>query len=161
MNQLSKFASFRSLVQGAGAVCTVFQVGRKWKAQALLAAIVVLNLAAVYMLVLINGWNRLFYLMPCRTRTSPCSGSSSWGDSPTLAFAYTSSSRSTEFYLTQLLEGALARLDDENTTCSAGWRVTRSIRWAGALFRQPRQHPTTRPAHPGRPEPLHPATPSA
>ena len=38
-----------------------FSSEEKWKARALLAAIVVLNLAAVYMLVLINDWNRLFY----------------------------------------------------------------------------------------------------
>lgn len=38
-----------------------FQSEDKWKARGLLAAIVVLNLAAVYMLVLINDWNRLFY----------------------------------------------------------------------------------------------------
>lgn len=33
----------------------------KWKARGLLAAIVALNLAAVYMLVLLNEWNRVFY----------------------------------------------------------------------------------------------------
>ncbi len=33
----------------------------KWKARGLLAAIVALNLAAVYMLVLLNDWNRVFY----------------------------------------------------------------------------------------------------
>jgi putative ATP-binding cassette transporter len=38
-----------------------FQSDEKWKARALLAAIVVLNLAAVYMLVLLNEWNRVFY----------------------------------------------------------------------------------------------------
>ena len=38
-----------------------FQSDEKWKARALLAAIVVLNLAAVYMLVLLIEWNRVFY----------------------------------------------------------------------------------------------------
>jgi putative ATP-binding cassette transporter len=38
-----------------------FSSEEKWKARALLAAIVLLNLGAVYMLVLINDWNRLFY----------------------------------------------------------------------------------------------------
>ena len=33
----------------------------KWKARALLAAIIALNLAAVYLLVLLNTWNRAFY----------------------------------------------------------------------------------------------------
>ena len=34
---------------------------QKWQARGLLAAIVALNLGSVYMLVLINDWNRLFY----------------------------------------------------------------------------------------------------
>jgi vitamin B12/bleomycin/antimicrobial peptide transport system ATP-binding/permease protein len=38
-----------------------FSSEEKWRARAMLAAIVVLNLAAVYMLVQINEWNRLFY----------------------------------------------------------------------------------------------------
>jgi vitamin B12/bleomycin/antimicrobial peptide transport system ATP-binding/permease protein len=38
-----------------------FSSEEKWKARALLAAIIVLNLGAVYMLVQINEWNRLFY----------------------------------------------------------------------------------------------------
>ena len=38
-----------------------FRSGRRWRARGLLFAIVALNLAAVYMLVQINAWNRLFY----------------------------------------------------------------------------------------------------
>ncbi|MGY8905095.1 MAG: ABC transporter ATP-binding protein/permease [Burkholderiales bacterium] len=38
-----------------------FRSEEKLKARGMLAAIIVLNLAAVYMLVLINDWNRLFY----------------------------------------------------------------------------------------------------
>jgi len=38
-----------------------FRSEDKWKARGLLAAIVALNLAAVYMLVLLNDWNRVFY----------------------------------------------------------------------------------------------------
>jgi vitamin B12/bleomycin/antimicrobial peptide transport system ATP-binding/permease protein len=38
-----------------------FSSEQKWKARALLAAIVLLNLGAVYMLVLMNEWNRTFY----------------------------------------------------------------------------------------------------
>ena len=38
-----------------------FRSEQRWQARGLLAAIVALNLAAVYMLVLINDWNRLFY----------------------------------------------------------------------------------------------------
>ncbi|MBC7602627.1 MAG: ABC transporter ATP-binding protein/permease, partial [Ramlibacter sp.] len=38
-----------------------FKSDQKWKARGLLLAIVLLNLGAVYMLVLLNDWNRLFY----------------------------------------------------------------------------------------------------
>jgi len=38
-----------------------FHSDEKWRARALLGAIVALNLAAVYMLVQINAWNRVFY----------------------------------------------------------------------------------------------------
>ncbi|MFD1709390.1 ABC transporter ATP-binding protein/permease [Ottowia sp. GY511] len=38
-----------------------FNSTEKWKARALLVAIIALNLAAVYMLVLLNEWNRVFY----------------------------------------------------------------------------------------------------
>ncbi|MDB5743376.1 MAG: transporter domain protein [Polaromonas sp.] len=38
-----------------------FRSEDKWKARGLLAAIVLLNLGAVYMLVLLNEWNRVFY----------------------------------------------------------------------------------------------------
>lgn len=38
-----------------------FNSEEKWKARGLLAAIIALNLAAVYMLVLLNDWNRAFY----------------------------------------------------------------------------------------------------
>ena len=38
-----------------------FVSDQKWRARAMLAGIVALNLGAVYMLVLINEWNRVFY----------------------------------------------------------------------------------------------------
>ena len=38
-----------------------FKSEEKWKARAMLAGIIVLNLLAVYVLVLINEWNRTFY----------------------------------------------------------------------------------------------------
>ena len=38
-----------------------FRSDERWRARAMLAAIVLLNLASVYMLVLINDWYRLFY----------------------------------------------------------------------------------------------------
>ena len=42
-------------------VVPYFRSDQKWRARGLLAAIVLLNLGAVYMLVLINEWNRVFY----------------------------------------------------------------------------------------------------
>ncbi|MCW5651951.1 MAG: ABC transporter ATP-binding protein/permease [Ramlibacter sp.] len=62
MNLLSKFVAFRTLARKVLALSTpYFRSEEKWRARALLTAIVALNLAAVYMLVLLNDWNRLFY----------------------------------------------------------------------------------------------------
>ena len=62
MSLLQKFQSFK---QFAGKVIRLtapyFNSEEKWKARLLLAAIIALNLAAVYMLVLLNEWNRGFY----------------------------------------------------------------------------------------------------
>jgi vitamin B12/bleomycin/antimicrobial peptide transport system ATP-binding/permease protein len=59
------FAKFSAFKQFAARVWALsepyFRSEEKWKARGLLLAIVLLNLAAVYMLVLINDWNRLFY----------------------------------------------------------------------------------------------------
>mgnify|MGYP000603731739 CR=1 FL=1 len=54
-----KFSAFLKRVWALSA--PYFKSDEKWKARALLAAIVVLNLASVYMLVLLNDWNRVFY----------------------------------------------------------------------------------------------------
>lgn len=59
MNKLRSFAAFVRKVTTLA--LPYFQSEEKWKARALLAAIVALNLAAVYMLVLLNEWNRVFY----------------------------------------------------------------------------------------------------
>jgi putative ATP-binding cassette transporter len=57
-----KFGSFKLFVRKVWALSLpYFQSEDKWKARGLLLAIVALNLAAVYMLVLLNDWNRLFY----------------------------------------------------------------------------------------------------
>lgn len=62
MKTQEKWAAIRGTVRKIWALTTpYFGSDEKWKARALLAAIVVLNLAAVYMLVLINDWNRTFY----------------------------------------------------------------------------------------------------
>ncbi len=57
-----KLRAFREFAGKAWRLSTpYFSSEEKWKARALLAAIVALNLGAVYMLVLINEWNRVFY----------------------------------------------------------------------------------------------------
>lgn len=59
---LSKFQSFRQFTAKVAALTLPYFLSEeKWKARALLVAIVALNLGAVYMLVLINEWNRVFY----------------------------------------------------------------------------------------------------
>jgi vitamin B12/bleomycin/antimicrobial peptide transport system ATP-binding/permease protein len=57
--KLNAFNQFAARVWALSA--PYFRSEEKWKARGLLSAIVVLNLAAVYMLVLINDWNRVFY----------------------------------------------------------------------------------------------------
>lgn len=66
MNLLSrinqKFRDFRYFTRRVWALSApYFRSEDKWKARGLLAAIVLLNLGAVYMLVLLNEWNRVFY----------------------------------------------------------------------------------------------------
>lgn len=59
---VQKLASFKTFTAKVWALSLpYFKSEEKWKARGLLAAIVLLNLAAVYMLVLFNDWNRLFY----------------------------------------------------------------------------------------------------
>lgn len=58
----TKWQAFREFAGKAWRLSTpYFGSDEKWKARGLLAAIVALNLAAVYMLVLLNEWNRVFY----------------------------------------------------------------------------------------------------
>ncbi|CAM8660683.1 COG4178 ABC-type uncharacterized transport system, permease and ATPase components [Comamonadaceae bacterium] len=58
----AKWAAFRAFIQRAVALSTpYFSSEDKWKARGMLAAIVALNLALVYMAVVFNDWNRLFY----------------------------------------------------------------------------------------------------
>lgn len=78
-----------------------FGSDQKWRARGLLAAIVVLNLAAVYLLVQINAWNRVFY-DALEARNQPVF----WEQLlrfTYLAFAYIVVAVY-RFYLTQLLE---------------------------------------------------------
>ncbi|WP_288252242.1 ABC transporter ATP-binding protein/permease [uncultured Hydrogenophaga sp.] len=60
--RISKWRAFREFAGKAWRLSTpYFHSEDKWKARGLLLAIVLLNLGAVYMLVLINEWNRVFY----------------------------------------------------------------------------------------------------
>ena len=62
MRLLQKLQDFKTFARQAGALALpYFSAEDKWRARGLLAAIVALNLGAVYMLVQINDWNRLFY----------------------------------------------------------------------------------------------------
>ena len=57
-----KFGNFKHFASRVWALSApYFRSEDKWKARGLLAAIVLLNLGAVYMLVLLNEWNRVFY----------------------------------------------------------------------------------------------------
>jgi putative ATP-binding cassette transporter len=78
-----------------------FNSEHKWQARGLLTAIVVLNLGAVYMLVLINDWNRLFY-DALQNKNQPVFWTQ-LGRFTYLAFAFVVISVY-KFYLTQLLE---------------------------------------------------------
>lgn len=62
MNLLARLRRALNLAPQAWALAApYFRSERRWIAGGLLLAIVALNLAAVYMLVQINSWNRLFY----------------------------------------------------------------------------------------------------
>ncbi|MEJ6020862.1 ABC transporter ATP-binding protein/permease [Ramlibacter sp. PS4R-6] len=59
---MSKLATFTTAARRTWALAVpYFRSEDRWKARAMLAAIVVLNLAAVFMAVQINEWNRTFY----------------------------------------------------------------------------------------------------
>lgn len=78
-----------------------FKSDEKWKARGLLLAIVLLNLAAVFMLVQLNDWNRVFY-DALEKRNQPVFWSQLLRFTY-LAFAYIIIAVY-KFYLTQLLE---------------------------------------------------------
>ncbi|MBI5276397.1 MAG: ABC transporter ATP-binding protein/permease [Burkholderiales bacterium] len=78
-----------------------FSSDEKWRARALLAGIVVLNLLAVYVLVLLNEWNRGFY-DALEKRNQPVFWAELWRFTY-LAFGFIVVAVY-RFYLTQLLE---------------------------------------------------------
>ena len=94
-----KFSAFLKRVWTLSA--PYFRSDEKWKARGLLAAIVLLNLAAVYMLVLLNDWNRLFY-DALQNKDQPVFWTQ-LGRFTYLAFAFIIIAVY-KFYLTQLLE---------------------------------------------------------
>ena len=62
MNALAKLATLAAISGRIWRLTTpYFRSEEKWKARGLFVGIVVLNLAAVYLLVQINEWNRVFY----------------------------------------------------------------------------------------------------
>lgn len=62
MTLTQKYTAFRTFTSRAWALTRPYFVSeQKWQARGLLAAIVALNLALVYMAVLFNDWNKLFY----------------------------------------------------------------------------------------------------
>ena len=62
MSLLKNMAHFKAFLGQAWALSVpYFKSEEKWKARALVAAIIALNLAFVYTLVLFNEWNRFFY----------------------------------------------------------------------------------------------------
>ena len=62
MSLLRKAADFKAFLARVWALSLpYFKSEEKWRARALLLTIVALNLAFVYVLVLFNDWNRLFY----------------------------------------------------------------------------------------------------
>jgi putative ATP-binding cassette transporter len=97
-----KLASIRQLLQRVYALTRpYFHSDEKWKARGMLIAIVGLNLALVYMAVLFNDWNKIFY-----DALQDKNASVFWeqlGRFSYLAFAYIVIAVY-KFYLTQLLE---------------------------------------------------------
>ncbi|MCB2016986.1 MAG: ABC transporter ATP-binding protein/permease, partial [Hydrogenophaga sp.] len=99
---LSRFQSFRLFVRKVVALALpYFRSEDKWKARGLLVAIIALNLAAVYMLVLLNEWNRVFY-DALQNKDAPGFWSA-LGRFTYLAFGFIIIAVY-RFYLTQLLE---------------------------------------------------------
>ncbi len=102
MKLLSQLATAQATVKKIWKLAApYFHSEQKWKARALLAGIVLLNLAAVFMLVQLNDWNRVFYdALEKRDQTV------FWqqlGRFTYLAFAFIVIAVY-RFYLTQLLE---------------------------------------------------------
>jgi putative ATP-binding cassette transporter len=102
MNLIQKLTAFKTFATQAWALTKpYFQSDQKWKARGLLLAIVALNLGLVYMAVLFNDWNRLFY-DALQNKQEPVFWTQ-LGRFTYLAFAFIIIAVY-KFYLTQLLE---------------------------------------------------------
>ena len=102
MHRPSRLAAAAATTRRIWALTTpYFGSGERWRARGLLAAIVALNLGAVYLLVLINEWNRVFY-NALEARDQAVFWAQLWRFTY-LAFAFVLVAVY-RFYLTQLLE---------------------------------------------------------
>ena len=102
MTTIGKLTAFRHFLAKAWSLSTpYFKSDERWKARGLLLAIIALNLGLVYMAVLFNEWNKLFYDSLQNKQADVF-----WtqlGRFTYLAFAYIIIAVY-KFYLTQLLE---------------------------------------------------------
>ena len=97
-----KLSAFKTFIDRVWTLAApYFRSEDRWKARGLLVAIVLLNLAAVYMLVLLNDWNRVFY-DALQNKDQPVFWTQ-LGRFTYLAFAFIIIAVY-KFYLTQLLE---------------------------------------------------------
>ena len=102
MSLITSFSSFKAQSRKVWALSLpYFQSEHKWHARGFLLAIVALNLGTVYMLVLLNDWNRVFY--DALQNKDAAVFWAQLGRFTYLAFAYMVIAVY-KFYLTQLLE---------------------------------------------------------
>ncbi len=102
MNFTSKLIAFKAQARKVWALSLpYFQSDDKWKARGMLALIVALNLGTVYMSVLINEWNSVFY-DALQAKNQPVFWEQLWRFTY-LAFTFVILAVY-KFYVTQLLE---------------------------------------------------------
>jgi putative ATP-binding cassette transporter len=155
--QPGKWASFKLFVARAWALTRPYYLesDEKWKARALLAAIIALNLGLVYMAVLFNDWNKLFY-----DALQDKKADVFWtqlGRFTYLAFAFIIIAVY-KFYLTQLLEMRWRAWMTRHYLQRWLANTTRFTGWSWHASRSGTQRPPARqpgPAHPGGHQPVH------
>ena len=148
-----KLAATRATTAKVWALTTpFFSSDQKWKARALLAAIVLLNLGAVYMLVQINEWNRRVLRRAGKARPAGVLGAAA---ALHLAGVRLHRHRGLQVLPDPAAGDALARLDDRALPAALAVGPGVLPDGAGALLGQRRHAGQPGPAHPGRPEPVH------